>query len=98
MLMIPPAVQTPTVDVPLPISIVSSSTQSSSSTPFDVASPYAAFHVDAVANDLVDISPTIVARDVTTVVIIEANISEDVATRSSESTIIADVITSFDTY
>ncbi|KAG8095185.1 hypothetical protein GUJ93_ZPchr0012g19652 [Zizania palustris] len=69
----------------------------SCSTPLDVASPYVAFDADAVIEDPADIAPTTVDGNVTAVVVVEANISEDVATDSGESTNVADIITSSDT-
>ncbi|KAG8052502.1 hypothetical protein GUJ93_ZPchr0001g32460 [Zizania palustris] len=62
-----------------------------SSNPLDVD---VAFNADSVADGPVDTSSSIVARDVTTMVIVKANISKDVATDSGESAAIGDIITS----
>ncbi|KAG8100838.1 hypothetical protein GUJ93_ZPchr0013g34056 [Zizania palustris] len=79
-----PAIQTPTVDVPLPMIVVSSSAQPSSSTPLDVASLYSTFDADAMAYDPTNILPAIVAGYVATTVTIKANIPNNVAADSSE--------------
>ncbi|KAG8060716.1 hypothetical protein GUJ93_ZPchr0002g24862 [Zizania palustris] len=92
MSIVPLTIQNLIADVPLPMVVVSSSARSSSSTPLDVTSLYAAFDADTVDDDHVDNSLAIVARDVSMAVVIEVYVSEDVAYGYDELVNVADVI------